>query len=100
MALTVNISFLRNLLNINTENEDELHYKIKSIAFEFAKLGMSGIDPKKNNYSVPSINKNMSGYQALAFYYVTWALAIPEHLAELQLPFDKEYEMAFSFNKI
>lgn len=68
--------------------------EIKKIAFEFATLGMTGIDPKKSNYDVPSINKKMSGYQALSYYYVSWALAIPEMLSQLGMPFDEEYNLA------
>lgn len=69
--------------------------KVKELAFEFATLGMSGIDPKKKGYSVPSIkNAFFSGYMALAYYYVSWAVGIPESLAELQMPFDREFEMA------
>ncbi|TKS57405.1 tetratricopeptide repeat protein [Mesohalobacter halotolerans] len=68
--------------------------EIKKIAFEFATLGMTGIDPKKTNYEVPSINKKMSGYQALSYYYVSWALAIPEMLSKLGMPFDEEFDLA------
>lgn len=68
---------------------------VKAIAFEFATLGITGIDPKKDNYSVPSIkNKTFTGYQVLAYYYTSWAIAIPTQLAMLQLPFDKEYALA------
>jgi tetratricopeptide (TPR) repeat protein len=75
--------------------------KIKELAFEFATLGMSGIDPKKDGYSIPSIkNKYFTGYQALAYYYVSWATAIPEMLAQLQMPFDKEYELAQQMTKL
>ncbi|WP_282055665.1 tetratricopeptide repeat protein [Maribacter luteus] len=74
--------------------------QVKKIAFEFATLGMSGIDPEKDNYEVPSIpNKKFTGYKALAFYYTSWALGIPEMLSQLQMPFDKEYEVANSFLK-
>lgn len=69
--------------------------KIKSIAFEFATLGMGGIHPEKEGYSVPSIKgEKFTGYKALAFYYVSWALAIPEMLSQLQMPFGEEYSMA------
>ncbi|CAN5624889.1 hypothetical protein BH23BAC1_BH23BAC1_39620 [soil metagenome] len=69
--------------------------KVKELAFEFATLGMTGIDPKKDGYSIQSINnKSFTGYQALAYYYVSWAIAIPEMLTQLQMPFDKEYELA------
>lgn len=69
--------------------------KVKEIAFELATLGMTGIDPGKEGYSIPSIkDKSFTGYQALAYYYVSWAIAIPEMLSQLQMPFDKEYELA------
>jgi tetratricopeptide (TPR) repeat protein len=69
--------------------------KVKSIAFEFATLGMSGIDPNKDGYTVPYFGSDkFSGYKALAYYYVSWAIAVPEALSELQLPFDDEYKLA------
>lgn len=72
--------------------------ELKKIAFEFANLGMTGIDPNKDGYSILSIpNLKMTGYKTLAFYYVSWALAIPEMLKELQMPFDKEYKIAVQF---
>ena len=75
--------------------------KVKELAFEFATLGTSGIDPKKDGYSIPSFQKKFfTGYQALAYYYVSWAIAIPEMLAKLQMPFDKEYELAKQMNKL
>jgi tetratricopeptide (TPR) repeat protein len=73
----------------------------KKIAFEFATLGMTGIDPNKDGYSIQSIpNKKFTGYQTLAFYYVSWAVGIPDMLNQLQMPFDKEYEIAKQFNNI
>jgi hypothetical protein len=58
-------------------------------------LGTQGFFPDKQGYVVASIpDKSFSGYHILAYYYVSWAMAIPEMLKELQLPFDKEYEMA------
>ena len=54
-----------------------------------------GISPEKEGYSVPLIaGKSFSGYQVLAYYYVSWAKAFPEYLEQLQLPFAKEYEFA------
>lgn len=67
---------------------------VKTIAFEIATVGTQGIDPSKKNYSVPSITGTFSGYKMLAYYYVSWAMAIPEMLGQLQLPFDNEYELA------
>jgi len=71
--------------------------KIKEIAFEVALLAQSGIDPKKQGYRINKIpNKKFSGYNLLAYYYVSWAIAIPEVLNELQMPFEKEYDLAKS----
>ena len=70
--------------------------KIKKIAFEIAMIGTTGISPdKKSGYKVPSIpGKDFGGYQLLAYYYVSWALAIPEMLASLNLPFDNAWAAA------
>ncbi len=47
------------------------------------------------SYTVPLIaGKSFSGYQVLAYYYVSLAKAFPEYLEQLQLPFGKEYEFA------
>jgi tetratricopeptide (TPR) repeat protein len=68
---------------------------IKKIAFEIAILGQQGIDTETQNYIVSSIpNKRFSGYQLLSFYYVSWALSVPEHVGELGLDYKDEYEMA------
>lgn len=69
---------------------------IKKIAFEIAMLGCGGISPQqKSGYKVNSIpNKDFGGYQLLAYYYVSWAIAIPEQLDMLNLPFKTAYESA------
>jgi len=68
---------------------------IKQAAFELAMLGTQGIDPNKKDYIISSINsKRFSGNQVLAFYYVSWALAMPEQVQHLGLDFSKEFEMA------
>lgn len=72
---------------------------IKEIGYEIATIGIGGIHPDTKNYSVPSIKgKLFSGYHLLAYYYVSWAIAIPDMLNDLHLPFDKEYEAAKEFN--
>lgn len=73
--------------------------EIKKTAFEIANIGVNGINPsKKSGYKVPSIkDSDFSGYQMLAYYYVSWALSAPQLLPELQLPFDKEFESAKAF---
>lgn len=75
--------------------------EIKKIAFQIATIGMNGINPqKKEGYIVPLIpNSNFSGYQMLAYYYVSFALSSPQILPELQLPFEKEFETAKTFVK-
>ena len=67
---------------------------IHRIAIEIAMVGVTGIDPKKK-YSIKSMpDKEFGGYQLLAWYYVSWARAIPEKLDKLGLPFSKAYESA------
>ena len=74
--------------------------KIKKIALEIALQGSQGYRPDKKDYRVSSIpGKVFSGYHILAYYYVSWKLTSPEMLPQLRLPFDKEYELAISFNK-
>ena len=69
-------------------------HDVHRIAIEIAMVGVTGIDPKKK-YSIKSIpDKEFGGYQLLAFYYVSWARAIPEKLDKLGLPFSKAYESA------
>ena len=81
--------------------QDKPKDEIKVTAFQIASIGVNGIDPgKKDGYKVPSIpGSNFSGYQMLAYYYVSWALAAPQLLPDLQLPFDKEFEAAKAFIK-
>lgn len=74
--------------------------EIKKIAFEIAMQGTHGYSPDKNNYRINSIrNKTFSGYHILAYYYVSWAMAIPEMLSQLQLPYDEEYKLALTMHK-
>ena len=72
--------------------------EVKKIAAEIAYLGMRGIKPdQKSGYSVPALdNRDMSGCQMLAYYYVSWKIGFPEAISKLGLPFDKEYEEALS----
>jgi tetratricopeptide (TPR) repeat protein len=72
--------------------------EVKTIAHDIAMKGMYGIHPEKKDYSLSSIpGKIFTGYHLLAFYYVSWAIAEPTVLHELQLPFDKEYVVAKEF---
>ena len=69
---------------------------IKNIAIEIAKIGIGGINPNnKSGYIVPSIpNKDFGGNMLLAYYYVSWAIAIPEMVDKLNLPFKGLYDDA------
>ncbi|HRF80357.1 MAG TPA: tetratricopeptide repeat protein [Flavobacteriales bacterium] len=68
---------------------------IKKTAFEIAMVGTQGIAPEKQGYKLANVpGKTFSGYHLLAYYYVSFKLAVPEVLADLQLPYDAEYAMA------
>lgn len=72
---------------------------VKKIAFEIAMLGTQGFSPEKNGYKLSSIiDKEFSGYHILAYYYVSWAITMPDMLSQLQIPFDSEYQMAISMH--
>ena len=67
---------------------------VHRIALEIAMVGVTGINPKKK-YSIKSIpDREFGGYQFLAYYYVSWARAIPQMLEKLDLPFSTAYETA------
>ena len=67
---------------------------VHRIALEIAMVGVNGINPREK-YSIKSIpDKEFGGYKLLAYYYVSWARAIPEKLDVLGLPFSKAYESA------
>jgi len=74
--------------------------EIRKIAFEIAMQGTQGYSPEVKNYRLNSIpNKTFTGYHILAYYYVSWAIALPDMLKEIQLPFDNEYLLALQINK-
>jgi tetratricopeptide (TPR) repeat protein len=75
--------------------EKQSKEEIKKIAFEIATLGTQGISPNKTDYRISSINdKVFTGPHILAYYYVSWALALPDMVGQLQLPYDAEYKLA------
>ena len=74
--------------------------EVKNIALEIAMQGIHGYSPDKKDYMLRSMpDKKFSGYHILAYYYVSWSLAMPEMLDQLQLPYEKEYIMAQKINK-
>lgn len=56
------------------------------------------IDPNKSDYSVLSIENSKFDNKLLA--YTSWVLSAPNMLASLQLPFDKEYDLAQTMIKL
>lgn len=81
--------------------EDKTKEEIKKIAFEIAMQGTQGYRPDIDNYSINLIKgKTFSGYHILAYYYVSWSLAIPEMLSQLNLPYEAEYKMALTMHKL
>jgi tetratricopeptide (TPR) repeat protein len=80
--------------------ETKTKEEIKTIAFEIALFGTQGYRPDKDDYKISSIpGKTFSGYHMLAYYYVSWALAMPESVDQLELPYEQEYKMALTMQK-
>ena len=80
--------------------EDKPMEEIKKIAFEIAMQGTQGYSPDKDDYRINSVkDKRFSGYHILAYYYVSWSLAIPEMVSQLNLPYEAEYKMALTMHK-
>ncbi|MHB1147333.1 MAG: tetratricopeptide repeat protein, partial [Lutibacter sp.] len=71
--------------------------EIKKIAYEIAMQGTQGYSPDKKDYRISAIKgKTYSGYHILAYYYVSWSLAMPDEVDKLELAYKKEYEMALT----
>ena len=74
--------------------------EIKKIAVDIAMQGTLGYRPDKEDYRIDSIKgKTFSGYHILAYYFVSWSLAIPEMVSQLNLPYEAEYKMALTMHK-
>ena len=74
--------------------------KVKDIAVEIAQAGIHGIDPNKDGYKLAQVsNKRFNGNQFLSWYYVSWAMGMPDAVGMLGLPFEKEYDMAKGMSK-
>lgn len=68
--------------------------QIKNIAVAIALQGAQGFDPHKQ-YSVDAIpNKTFTGLQILSYCYVSFALALPDVLMELNLNYHEEFLLA------
>ena len=54
----------------------------------------------KDDYRINSIKgKTFSGYHILTYFYVSWSLAIPELVSQLNLPYEAKYKMALAMHK-
>ncbi len=74
--------------------------EIRKIAYEIAMQGTQGYNPEKKDYKISAIKgKTFSGYHILAYYYVSWSLAVPVSLSELKLPYEEEYKLAKTMHK-
>lgn len=74
--------------------------EVRKIAYEIAFQGTQGYNPDKKDYKISAIKgKTFSGYHILAYYYVSWSLAVPVSLSELKLPYEEEYKLAKSMHK-
>ncbi|TGM78608.1 hypothetical protein EHR04_02280 [Leptospira levettii] len=72
--------------------------EVKNIAIEIATLGTNGISPEKTGYTVSKIpGRSFSGYELLSYYYVSFAIALPELIPKLGLPFHDEFNIASKF---
>lgn len=68
---------------------------VHRIAIEIAMVGINGINPNNKGYKINALpGKEFGGYEFLAYYYVSWAIAIPEKLDSLGLPFKNAYALA------
>lgn len=99
-ALGLNFAVVQYMVAALQYFQDKDQDEIKKIAFEIAMIGQQGIDTKIDNYIVGSFPKQrFSGYQLLAYYYVSWALAVPEHLQEIGIDYSREFNYALILNK-
>ena len=74
--------------------------EVRKIAYEIAFQGTQGYNPEKKDYRISAIKgKTFSGYHILAYYYVSWSLAVPVSLPELKLPYEEEYKLAKTMHK-
>ena len=68
---------------------DLLTAEIKVIALEIAMLGTEGIRPGRDDYKLNAIHEKIfSGYQMLAWYYVSFKLSHPEIVDQLGLNYE------------
>jgi hypothetical protein len=69
--------------------------EIQAIAMDIAMVGANGIGPEKSGYTVKRLpGLSFTGNRLLAWYYVSFALSLPDILPKLGLPFATEWAWA------
>lgn len=67
----------------------------KMVAMQIAQQGLHGIRPSNDGYKIKFFgNREFNGYALIAYYYVSWALAYPQDLDKLGLPYKTAYKLA------
>lgn len=98
--LNINMAVLLHMVDAIKFFKNQNTKEIQEIAMELSMLGSTGIDPNKKGYKVSfQKGKGFSGHKVLAYMYVSIALSLPELLAGLKMPFEKEYEVAKGFER-
>jgi len=98
-ALGLNMAVVMFMVDALQYFSDKPASKIKETALEIAMLGTQGIRPDHKGYRLHHVpNKEFSGYHLLAYYYISWKLALPEMLEQLHLPYNDEYKLAEQLN--
>ena len=64
---------------------------------EIALQGTQGYKPDSEYCLVSIPSKLFTGYQILAYYYVSWSIILPDMVDELRLPYKEEYDLAIEF---
>ena len=88
-------SMRKAILRLSTLNIND----IRLIAIESATLAQGGINTE-HTYSLQALGeKELSGYDFIAYYYVSFARSFPTMLDKIDLPFSDIYEEALSLGK-
>ena len=97
-------SIFSNLSGLLVQNYRYFCGKIEEIICHQCVVSNLELAKIRNIQSVPILtmtikDKTFSGYHILAYYYVSWSLAIPEMVSQLNLPYEAEYKMALTMHK-
>ena len=97
---TVNMMMAMYMLGAMQRFDKMTPDQVKAVASEIAVVGTRGISTAKDAvYTLKTIpGVDFTGYNLLAYYYVSWARAFPEHLAKIGLPFDDAYALAMQMH--